>query len=175
MEKSIDEKARKIRWILLDVDGAMTDGGITYNSQGVESKTFHVRDGHGIKLAQRAGLRFAVITGRESSVVDHRAKELGIDEIHQGAKKKIVAYDELTRRLKLSDEEMAFIGDDLIDLPVFRRVGLSAVVADADPETKEQADLVLTQPGGRGAVREFIELILKAQDKWKDVTKRYYE
>jgi 3-deoxy-D-manno-octulosonate 8-phosphate phosphatase (KDO 8-P phosphatase) len=175
MDKSIDEKARKIRWILVDVDGVMTDGGITYNADGVESKTFNVRDGHGIKLGQRAGIRFAVITGRESSIVDHRAKELGIDEIHQGAKKKIEAYNELTRRLSISDDEVAYIGDDLIDLPVFRRVGLSAVVADADPETMEHADLVLQHAGGRGAVREFIEIILKAQDKWKEVTRRYYE
>ncbi len=174
MKESIRTKAEKIRWIILDVDGVMTDGGITYNSEGLETKTFHVRDGHGIKMAQRVGLSFALITGRSSQIVEIRAKELGIEEVHQGAKRKIEAYEELIKRLKLSDQEFAYVGDDLIDLPLFRRVGLSAAVADADPETREQADLVLSHPGGRGAVREFIEIILKAQDKWKEVTERYY-
>lgn len=174
MERFIQDKAGKIRCIILDVDGVMTDGSITYDSNGVESKSFHVRDGHGIKLAVRAGIRFAVITGRESSIVNLRAKELGIENVYQGAKRKMEAYDKLLNKLNLSDEEIAFIGDDLIDLPILRRVGLSAVVADADLETRAQVDLVLTQPGGRGAVREFIEIILKAQSKWQDVTKRYY-
>ncbi|OIP62877.1 MAG: phenylphosphate carboxylase subunit delta [Nitrospirae bacterium CG2_30_53_67] len=168
------EKALKIRWIILDVDGVMTDGGITYDAHGLETKTFHVRDGHGIKLAQRAGLRFAIITGRESPVVNLRARELGIEEVRQGAKRKIEAYDEIIGKWDLTDEEAAYIGDDLIDLPIFRRAGLSAAVADADLETRGQADLILSHPGGRGAVREFIEIILQAQNKWKEVTERYY-
>ena len=175
MGDTLQDKARKIKWILLDIDGVMTDGSITYDSKGVESKTFHVRDGHGIKMASRAGIQFAIITGRESSIVNYRANELGIKEIYQGAKKKIAAYNELIQRLNLQDEEVAYVGDDLIDIPVLRRVGLSAVVADADHETREQVDLILTHPGGRGAVREFIEIILKAQDKWKDVTQRYFD
>ncbi len=175
MSDAIRDKARKIRWIILDVDGVMTDGNIIYDGHGVETKNFNVRDGHGIKLAQRAGLRFAIITGRSSEVVNKRAEELGIEELYQGAIRKMEAYDDISRRLGWKDEEVAFIGDDLIDLPVLRRVGLSAVVADADPETREQVDLVLTHAGGRGAVREFIELVLKAQDKWKEVTRRYYD
>jgi 3-deoxy-D-manno-octulosonate 8-phosphate phosphatase (KDO 8-P phosphatase) len=175
MKENLRTKAEKIRWIILDVDGVMTGGGITYNSEGVETKTFHVRDGHGIKMAQRAGLSFALITGRSSQIVEIRAKELGIKEVYQGAKRKIEAYEELIKRLKLSDQEVAYVGDDLIDLPLFRRVGFSATVADADPETREHADLVLSYPGGRGAVREFIEIILKAQGKWKEVTERYYQ
>lgn len=170
----IEAKAKKVVWIFLDVDGVLTDGSIIYDSRGKELKTFFARDGHGIKLAQRVGIRFALITGRASEIVNLRAAELGIEEVHQGALKKIEAYEEITGRLKLSDEEIAYVGDDLIDLPVLRRVGLSAVVADADPETRGQADLILTQPGGRGAVREFIEIILKAQDKWREATERYY-
>ncbi len=173
-KEKIEEKAKKIRWIFLDVDGVLTDGRITYDSRGEELKTFYARDGHGIKLAQRVGIRFALITGRKSEIVHRRALELGIEEVHQGALDKLSAYREITGRLQLSDEEIAYLGDDLIDLPVLRRVGLPAVVADADPETLGQADLILTQPGGRGAVREFIELILKAQDKWGEATKRYY-
>ncbi|MEK6776873.1 MAG: HAD hydrolase family protein [bacterium] len=174
MDDRIRKKAEKIIGIILDVDGVMTDGSITLDAHGVETKTFHVRDGHGIKLAQRAGLRFAIITGRESPVVNVRARELGIEEVFQGAKNKIEAYDEVLRKWGLTDKEVAYIGDDLIDLPIFRRSGLSAAVADADPETREQADLILSHPGGRGAVREFIEIILKTQNKWKEVTERYY-
>ncbi len=174
MDDRIRKKAEKIIGIILDVDGVMTDGSITLDAHGVETKTFHVRDGHGIKLAQRAGLRFAIITGRESPVVNLRARELGIEEVFQGAKKKIEAYDEIIRKWDLTDKEVAYIGDDLIDLPIFRRAGLSAAVADADQETREQADLILSHPGGRGAVREFIEIILKTKNKWKEVTERYY-
>ncbi|NOY53850.1 MAG: dUTP diphosphatase [Deltaproteobacteria bacterium] len=173
-KEEIEEKAKKIGWIFLDVDGVLTDGRITYDSRGDELKTFYARDGHGIKLAQRVGIRFALITGRESRIVNRRAAELGIREVHQGSLRKLDAYHEITGRLKLSDEEISYVGDDLIDLPVMRRVGLSAAVADADPETRDQADLILTQPGGRGAVREFIELILKARNKWVEATKRYY-
>ncbi len=175
MNDGVREKARKIRWIILDVDGVMTDGSVIYDGHGVETKNFNVRDGHGIKLAQRAGLSFAIITGRSSQVVKQRAEELGIEELCQGAIRKGEAYDEMINRIGWKDEEVAFIGDDLIDLPVLRRVGLSAVVADADPETREQVDLVLSLAGGRGAVREFIEIVLKAQDKWKEVTRRYYD
>jgi dUTP pyrophosphatase len=146
------EKARRVSWIILDVDGVMTDGRITYDSQGVETKSFNVRDGHGIKLAQRAGIHFAIITGRSSSVVNKRADELGIKEVCQGELPKIEAYNDLIKR----------------------RVGLSAAVADADRETREQVDLLLKHKGGEGAVREFVEIILKAQDKWRQVTKRYY-
>lgn len=175
MEERIRSKAEKIRWIMLDVDGVMTDGRITYDSAGRETKTFHVRDGHGIKLARRAGIRFSLITGRESPSVKQRAVELGIEEVHQGAKNKIEVYEEMIRRLNLTDEEVAYVGDDLVDLPVLRRVGLSAAVADADPQTRGQVDLVLARDGGAGAVREFVEIILKAQDKWGEVTERYYK
>ncbi len=168
------EKAGKIRWIFLDVDGVLTEGRITYDSQGREIKSFHVRDGHGIKLAQREGIHFAIITGRSSPVVEKRAKELGINEVIQGAKRKIEAYEKILQGKNLSDSEIAYVGDDLVDLPVLRRVGLSATVLDADPEVRAQVDLVLSRPGGQGAVRELIEFILKAQDKWREVTRRYH-
>jgi len=173
-ENQLLEKARQVSWIILDVDGVMTDGRITYDSHGVETKSFNVRDGHGIKLAQRAGIRFAIITGRSSTIVQKRADELEIQDVSQGSIRKIEAYEALIAHHGLSDEETSFVGDDLIDLPLFRRVGLSAVVADADPDTREQADMVLTRAGGAGAVREFIEFVLKAQDKWRGVTGRYY-
>ncbi|MDX1763129.1 MAG: HAD-IIIA family hydrolase [bacterium] len=173
-ENHLLEKARQVRWIILDVDGVMTDGRITYDTHGVETKSFNVRDGHGIKLAQRAGIHFAIITGRSSTIVQKRADELGIQDVFQGAIRKIEAYESLLAHHGLSDEETSFVGDDLIDLPLFRRVGLSAVVADADPETREQADMVLNHAGGTGAVREFIEYVLKAQEKWGEVTGRYY-
>jgi len=163
--QSIQTKAKKIKLLLLDVDGVMTDGRIILDNQGNENKAFHVRDGHGIKLAQKAGITVGIITGRSSQVVDIRAKELGISEVHQGAKDKIAVYDSLVARYGVRDDEVAYIGDDVVDLDVLKRVGLAAAVADCDPSVRPYVDLVTRVPGGRGAVREVINLILKSRGK----------
>ena len=164
-QSSVKSKAKKIKLLILDVDGVMTDGRIILDNQGNETKAFHVRDGHGIKLAQKAGIVVGIITGRSSGVVNIRARELGIAEVHQGAHEKIVAYESLVAKYGLRDDEIAYIGDDVVDLSIFKRVGLAAAVADADPSVKPHVDLVTKTKGGRGAVREVINLILKNQNK----------
>lgn len=166
MDKStqyIRAKAKKIKLLLLDVDGVMTDGSIIMDSAGTESKAFHVRDGHGIKMAQRAGITIGIITGRNSEVVDIRARELGITEVHQGALEKIGIYENILAKYGLRDDEAAYIGDDVVDIDIFKRAGLSATVADCDPAVKGSVHMVTKAPGGRGAVREVIDLILKSR------------
>ena len=160
---SVQTKAKNIKLLLLDVDGVMTDGRIILDNQGNELKAFHVRDGHGIKLAQRAGIIIGIITGRKSEVVNIRARELGITEVHQGAHEKIAVYDQILKKYGFRDAEAAYMGDDVVDLAIFKRVGLAVTVADADPAVKPFTDLVTRASGGRGAVRELINLILKKQ------------
>jgi 3-deoxy-D-manno-octulosonate 8-phosphate phosphatase (KDO 8-P phosphatase) len=158
---SLKSKTNKIKLLLLDVDGVLTDGGLILDNQGNEFKTFNVRDGHGIKMAQRAGIAVGFITGRKSEIVNIRARELGIQEVHQGAQEKIVVYDSILAKYGLRDEEAAYMGDDIVDLDIFKRVGIAVTVADADVSVKPYADLVTKTAGGKGAVREFINLILK--------------
>jgi 3-deoxy-D-manno-octulosonate 8-phosphate phosphatase (KDO 8-P phosphatase) len=169
------ERLEKIRLLLLDVDGVMTDGRIAYDNHGVETKAFDVKDGHGLKLLQRGGLAVGIITGRRSEVVAVRAKELGIEILYQGARDKLVPYREILRLQKLSDEEVAYVGDDVVDLPILRRVGFSATVADAHEEVKPLVDYITRHSGGRGAVREICDLILKETGRWAGVTGRYFE
>lgn len=166
------EKARKIKWLLLDVDGVMTDGGIIL-SGGLEIKRFHVQDGLGINLAQRAGLRVGILTGRESEAVARRARELEIEEVSQGCSSKLEAYLQVLERYGLKDEEVAYMGDDLPDLPLLRRVGLAFAVANAVPEVKRQADHVTQKAGGEGAVREAVELLLRLIGQWEKVIASY--
>jgi 3-deoxy-D-manno-octulosonate 8-phosphate phosphatase (KDO 8-P phosphatase) len=158
---SIQSRLKKIKLLLLDVDGVMTDGRIILDSRGIESKAFHVRDGLGIKLAQKAGITVGIITGRKSEVVDLRARELGIHEVHQGAHDKITVYESLIEKYKLRDDEVAYMGDDIVDVDVFNRAGIAVTVADSDSAIKPHVHLVTKMAGGRGAVREFINLILK--------------
>lgn len=160
---SVQTKAKNIKLLLLDVDGVLTDGRIILDNQGNELKAFHVRDGHGIKLAQRAGITIGIITGRKSEVVNIRARELGITEVHQGAHEKIAVYDRILKKYGLRDSEVAYMGDDVVDLAIFERVALAVTVADADPAVKPFTDLVTRASGGRGAVRELINLLLKKQ------------
>ncbi len=168
------DKATGIKLLLLDVDGVLTNGQIIYDGAGNELKMFDVRDGHGIKLLQRAGIQVGIITGRKSEVVARRAAELGIEILYQGALKKLDPYLEILDRTDLTNEEIAYVGDDLIDLPVLRKVGFSATVADADAEVRSRVDYVASLPGGRGAVREICELLLKAGGHWDSVTARYF-
>ena len=149
--------------LLLDVDGVLTDGRIILDNQGNELKAFHVRDGHGIKLAQRAGIIIGIITGRKAEVVNVRAKELGITEVHQGALDKIRVYESVLQRYGLRDDEIAFVGDDIVDAAILKRAGLAAIVADSDPAVRTLADLVTKAAGGRGAVREVINFLLAAR------------
>ncbi len=165
----------KIKLLLLDVDGVLTDGRIIYDSNGVEYKAFDVKDGHGIKLVQRAGIRVGIITGRDSQVVALRAAELGIDLVYQGAKDKRVPFQDILEKLALTPEEVAYVGDDVIDIPVMRAVGFAAAVADAMEEVKPVAHMVTKRCGGRGAVREVCDHLLRESGRWSAVTSRYFE
>jgi 3-deoxy-D-manno-octulosonate 8-phosphate phosphatase (KDO 8-P phosphatase) len=170
----IDDLAR-IKLLLLDVDGVMTDGRIIYDNNGGETKAFDVKDGHGLKLMQRAGIKVGIITGRQSLVVARRAKELGIDLVYQGVKDKSLPFNEILGKLALTAEEVAYVGDDIVDLPVMRKVGFAATVADAMDDVKHFADMVSERPGGRGAVREICEYLLKESGRWSAVTRHYFE
>jgi YrbI family 3-deoxy-D-manno-octulosonate 8-phosphate phosphatase len=170
---SIEQLCQPIRLILSDVDGVLTDGGIVIDNQGVESKQFHVRDGQGIRLWHKAGYRFGLITLRSSQIVKIRVAELGIEIIRQGIEHKLEAMQEIIADLRLTPKQVCYIGDDLPDLPLVRSVGLGVAVADACPELCQAAKYVTTLHGGRGAVRETIELILKAQRRWEDLIQTY--
>jgi len=166
----IREKAANIKLLILDVDGVMTDGSIILDNEGNELKRFHVRDGHGIKMIQKAGIPVVLITGRKSKVVEIRAEELGIKEVHQKIFRKSVVFDQMLKKYVCRDENVAFMGDDVVDQELLKRAGLTAAPADAEDEAKELADIVTKRGGGRGAVREFIDLILKSSDLWKKVS-----
>lgn len=171
----MNEKLKHIKLLLLDVDGVMTDGRIIWDANGTEIKFFNVKDGHGIKLVQRAGIQVGIITGRTSAVVDLRAKELGIEILYQGSLRKQESYDDIKQRTGLSDHQIAYMGDDVIDVPVMRRVGFSAAPADALPEVLKVADYIAQAKGGWGAVRELCDLILKGRGMWQELVVERYE
>ncbi|MFO0014176.1 MAG: KdsC family phosphatase [Planctomycetota bacterium] len=160
--------AKPIRLILSDVDGVLTDGSIVIDNSGVESKSFYVRDGYAIKLWLKAGFEFGLLTARNSQVVKLRAAELGIHMVRQGYSEKLTAAREMMAQAKVEPREVCYIGDDLPDLGVMYEVGLSATVADGAAEVKQAARWVMQAPGGRGAVRELIERLLKAKSRWED-------
>ncbi len=162
-----------IRLLLSDVDGILTTGALTFDNNGVESKTFHVRDGMAIKLWQKAGPSFGVITARSSKIVQNRMNELGVDIICQGSKDKIDSANEILERLGLSFENVGYIGDDLTDLALLKRCGFSATVADGVAEVKQAVDYVTKASGGMGAIRELVELILKRQGRWEQTIESY--
>lgn len=163
----------KIKLLVMDVDGVLTDGTVLINSDGSEGKNFSIVDGHGIKLWHRAGFVTAVISGRPSGATTVRAEQLSIGHMVQGTKKKLPAYESLLEELSLTPDQTAYIGDDLLDLPPVRRAGLGVAVANAVDELKEHADYVTAAKGGEGAVREVIELILKNNGKWPELMERY--
>jgi len=165
--------AKKIRMLILDVDGVLTDGGIILDNDGNEFKAFHVRDGHGIKMLGKIGVHVALITGRYSQVVDRRALELGIAEVYQRCHAKAVAYEQLMSKFSLSDDQVAYVGDDVVDIALLKRVGLPVVVADAAEEAKKHALLITSNRGGRGAVREVTDLLIKASGKWDELLEEY--
>lgn len=164
---SVREKAKKIKLLLLDVDGVLTDGRIILDDRGVETKQFHVRDGQGIALLMRAGVEVGFITGRSSKVVSYRAKELGLRIVQQGVQDKLGAYTRIKAKARLSDEQIAYVGDDIIDLPILRQAGLAVAVRDGWPGLAAFVDFATKAGGGNGAVREVAELLLKAQGKWQ--------
>ncbi|MDH4196043.1 MAG: HAD hydrolase family protein [Candidatus Aminicenantes bacterium] len=170
-----EDRARRVEMLLMDVDGTLTDGTILILPDGEELRSYHVADGLGILLAQLAGLRVGIITGKESRSVATRAKRLRLAEVTQGAIDKKKALDEILARHELAAEKVAYIGDDLGDLSVLRTAGLAGAVGDAHPDVKSSAHYVCRTAGGRGAVREFIEFILKAQGTWDDVKTRVHE
>lgn len=172
-DQEIIERARKIKLLILDCDGVLTDGRIIMMPDGDETKAFDVKDGHAIVMGQRAGLRMAIISGRQSSVVRARAKELGIAQLHEMAWVKKEPYEKILEEEGLSDEQVCYVGDDVVDIPLMLRAGLGVAVADAVDEVKQNSHIVTTRRGGRGAVREVIEFVMKAQDKWDEAMARY--
>lgn len=164
--------AGNIKLLILDVDGVLTDGGIILDGGTNELKVFHVRDGHGLVMLRKAGFKVAIITGRNSRTVDRRARELGITEVCQNCRSKLVAYEKLLKKFGFKDKEVAFVGDDVTDVPLLNRVGLPVTVADAVEEAKEAAIFITSSNGGRGAVREVCDIILKATGKWSKVAAR---
>ena len=174
MDKVAPERWRKIRAIVLDIDGILTDGRIGYGTGSDEEiKYFHVRDGHGIKLAMRAGLLVGVLSGRKSAANARRAAELGFSFVYENKKDKLTAFNELLAEYNLSADECLYMGDDTIDLPVMRLAGIAATVADAMPYMDTAADFRTVRCGGQGAVREVIDHLLMASGKWAEVMKRY--
>ncbi len=170
----MQDKAANVKLILIDVDGVLTDGSIIIDDDGRELKSFDVQDGVGIEIARLSGLKICFITGRSSKPTAHRARELHIDGLYQGPDKE-GAYTQFIKEFNCTDEEVAYIGDDLIDLPLLHKAGFSACPPNAILEIKEKADYITTQPGGKGAVREVIEFILKSKNSWLQAKKRYFQ
>jgi 3-deoxy-D-manno-octulosonate 8-phosphate phosphatase (KDO 8-P phosphatase) len=171
----IIEKLMRIKLLIVDCDGVLTDGRIVLLSETEETKFFDVKDGHGIRMAARAGLKTAIISGRASLAVRARARDLGIAYLYEAAWVKTGPYGEIVSAEGIGDEAVCYIGDDVTDIPLLRRAGLAVAVADAVDEAKQYSHYVTVRPGGRGAVREVIEMILKAQGKWEEAMSRYLE
>ena len=178
MEPASDElieRMRAVKAIIFDVDGVLTDGGLIVGSQGEEYKRFHSRDGHGIKMLQSTGVAIAIITGRDSTIVAHRCAELGIDHVYQGCRDKRAAFDDLLQQTGLDATQVAYVGDDLPDLPLLRRAGLAVAVQNAHGFVKQHCDWVTTRSGGQGAVREVTDFILQSRSLLDKLQRSYLE
>lgn len=175
LAEEILEKAKKVKILITDVDGVLTDGRIIYDSDGRELKFFHVRDGHGIKLLVSNGVEVGIITGRNSSIVDKRAKELGINYVIQNAHNKGKIIDNFLKEKSYKTEEICYVGDDIVDLPVFMKVGLRITVPDAPIEVQRYADYITLNYAGRGAIREVCEIILRAKGLWDRILNSYLQ
>ncbi len=171
--KDINEKAARIRLVIFDVDGVLTDGSLFVGDDGQEYKAFNSRDGHGIKMLLKYGVEIAIITGRTSKVVEHRMANLGINHIYQGKLDKLPAYEELRTKLDIRPEETAYVGDDVVDLPVMRRVGLAIAVQDAHPLVLRHSHWQTSSAGGRGAARDVCEMLMEAKGVLQDELGRY--
>lgn len=170
---TVTAKAERVRLAIFDVDGVLTDGRLILGDDGTEHKAFHVRDGLGLVLMREAGLKVAIISARQSRVTAERMAALGIEYVYQGSQDKAQTYSALLDELDLPAADTAYVGDDLVDLPVLNRAGLAVAVADAHPLVRERADFVTAAAGGRGAVREVCELILDAQQRLAPLLARY--
>lgn len=170
---SIHKKAKEIRVIIFDVDGVLTDGSLFIGDDGQEYKAFCSRDGHGMKMLQKSGVELAIITGRTSRVVEHRIADLGIQHVYQGQSDKLKAYDELSSKLGLESHQIAYVGDDVVDLPIMCRVGLAIAVQDAHSMVKKYAHWQTPSNGGRGAARDACEMIMQAQGTLEAELNRY--
>lgn len=173
IDNKIIEKAKKLKLLILDVDGVLTDGKLFFDNDGTEYKAFHARDGHGIKLLQQTGVEVAVISGRRSNSVLLRMNQLGIKHVYQGYENKILAFHEILEKIAIKPEQAAHVGDDLLDLPLMVRVGLAIAVHDANFAVKQHADWCTTLSGGCGAVREVCDLIMQAQGNFDDIVSSY--
>jgi len=171
--QAIVEKAKKIKLLILDVDGVLTDGKLFFDNEGNEYKSFHARDGHGIKLLRETGVEVAVISGRKSNSVALRMKNLGIAHVYQGHEDKRAAFHEIIEKIGVTPEQAAHVGDDLLDLPIMTRVGLAIAVADANFAVKHRADWCTTLSGGNGAVREVCDFIMQAQGYFDEIVNAY--
>ena len=172
---AINRLAQPIKLIIFDIDGVLTNGTLFFDNQGEEYKAFNSKDGHGIRMLQECGLLAAVITGRKSSLVEHRMRDLGVEIIFQGYRDKRPAFAQLLQQTGLKAEQIAYIGDDVVDLPVMVQVGMAIAVADAHEFVLQHADYVTRQGGGQGAAREAIETILQAQGLLQDKLQSYLQ
>lgn len=174
-EEEIKERAKKIKLLIVDIDGVMTDGSIIYGNYGDELKIFNVLDGFGMVLLKRAGIKTVIATGKKSRIVKMRAKELKVNALFQNCTDKLMVFEKILKRFKISAEEACFIGDDLIDISVLKRAGLSVCVPNACEDVKNFCHLITAKTGGKGAVREICELLIKSQNKWDALTGKYHK
>jgi 3-deoxy-D-manno-octulosonate 8-phosphate phosphatase (KDO 8-P phosphatase) len=166
-------RARRVVLLLMDVDGVLTDGGLPFSGRGAGARTFDVKDGAGIVIARRLGLRTGLISGRGGADVAERARDLGVEEVHLKTRDKLAVYERVLARLGLEDAEVCYVGDDIMDLPVLRRAGLAVAPADAHPEVRRRVPFVTRAAGGRGAVREVVDAMLKAQGRWETALRMF--
>ena len=175
IKQEVIERAKRIKLIMLDVDGVLTDGRVIFSSTGEELKCFNAQDGCAMVLARRAGIKIVFVTGRNSQIVERRAREHNVTEVFQNVSNKLEIFKRLLGKYQLQPDEVAFLGDDLVDIAVMKKSGLAVTVPDAVPEVKEISHYITKREGGAGAVREIVDLTIKSQDKWQEVTKSYYE
>lgn len=169
----LDQRIQQVQLILSDVDGVLTDGGIEFDNQGIETKKFHVRDGLGIKLWKQSGLHFGIITARSSHIVKLRMAELGVDIVRQGSGDKLPVAIKIIEELGLEAQQVCYVGDDLTDLRLMQHVGLAASVSDGAPEVRSAAHFTTKASGGNGAIRELVETILKSQNRWTEIVNSF--
>ena len=175
ISQNVLERMKKIKVLILDIDGVMTDGHIIYSIYGDELKFFDVQDGFGITLLRRAGIKSVIITAKKSRIVKLRARDMKIEKAYQGYTVKLKAFNRVIKKFRVKPEEVCFIGDDLIDLPILKRVGLAVAVPNAVEEVRQHAHFVTSRAGGHGGVRELCDLILKSQGKWDLATEKYFK